>query len=110
MQIGHDGAGMGNAWLLEQVVVQDVGCNLLHLFPCHKWLRHNEKNDGAAAEVVLTCATRDDQETQYHIYIYTGDKLGAGTDASVSIRLYGRDGDSGCAQPLRFPLPRCNTP
>ena len=31
----------------------------------------------------------------YHVYVYTGDKLGAGTDANVYMTLYGEVDDTG---------------
>ena len=33
--------------------------------------------------------------TTYHVYVYTGDKFGAGTDADVHIQLYGDQDDTG---------------
>lgn len=33
--------------------------------------------------------------TTYHVYVHTGDKLGAGTDANVSMTLYGEQDDTG---------------
>ena len=36
------------------------------------------------------------QITTYNVCVYTGDKLGAGTDANVYIVLYGEVDDTGC--------------
>ena len=33
--------------------------------------------------------------TTYHVYVYTGDKFGAGTDANVYILLFGEEDDTG---------------
>ena len=33
--------------------------------------------------------------TTYHVYVYTGDKFGAGTDADVYIQLFGEEDDTG---------------
>lgn len=33
--------------------------------------------------------------TTYHVFVYTGDKFGAGTDANVYIVLFGEIDDSG---------------
>ena len=33
--------------------------------------------------------------TTYHVYVYTGDKFGAGTDADVYIQLFGVEDDTG---------------
>ena len=33
--------------------------------------------------------------TTYHVYVYTGDKSGAGTDADVYIQLFGDQDDTG---------------
>lgn len=34
-------------------------------------------------------------DNQYRVTVYTGNKIGAGTDADVFITLYGKHGDSG---------------
>ena len=36
--------------------------------------------------------------TSYHIHVTTGDKLGAGTDADVHLKIFGGKGDTGLMQ------------
>jgi hypothetical protein len=33
--------------------------------------------------------------TSYHVSVVTGDKMGAGTDANVSLKIFGSKGDTG---------------
>ena len=35
------------------------------------------------------------QEVPYEVRVFTGDKLGAGTDANVTVNIYGVNGDTG---------------
>eukprot|EP01052_Picozoa_sp_SAG31_P040458 SAG31_NODE_5862_length_2285_cov_1.425435_2_plen_90_part_00 len=49
-----------------------------------------EGGGDVTAEVMLTCVGQHGNITAYRIDVFTGDKFGAGTDAKVQIRLYGK--------------------
>ena len=95
IQIGHDGRGLGADWYLEQVAIADKSFDELFIFPCKRWLGGQMGGGDETAEVLLTCVGQAGNNTAYEIDVTTGDKLGAGTDSKVKIRLYGTERDSG---------------
>ena len=98
IQIGHDGTGSlggGADWYLEQVAISDTAFDELFIFPCKRWLGGKMGGGDETAEVLLTCVGQAGNNTAYEIDVTTGDKLGAGTDSHVKIRLYGTERDSG---------------
>uniref|UniRef100_A0A7N8X1A0 Lipoxygenase homology domains 1b n=1 Tax=Mastacembelus armatus TaxID=205130 RepID=A0A7N8X1A0_9TELE len=67
---------------------------LTYHFPCSRWLAGGEE-DG---ELVVELQPEDSEELEvstYEVCIFTGDMLGAGTDANVFINIYGENGDTG---------------
>ncbi|KAJ8050374.1 Lipoxygenase-likey domain-containing protein 1 [Holothuria leucospilota] len=98
IRIEHDNTGFGPGWFLERVVVTDLKNPKKgkFYFPCHQWLAKDE-GDGAISRDLL--GSRDPAATRkgykYIIHIFTGKKRGAGTDANVSITIFGEGGDSG---------------
>ena len=95
IQVGHDGKGLGADWYLEQVAIADESHDELFIFPCKRWLGGKMGGGDETAEVLLTCVGQAGNNTAYEVYVTTGDKLGAGTDANVKLRLYGTERDSG---------------
>jgi lipoxygenase homology domain-containing protein 1 len=78
-------------------------CSCRYEFPVGKWLTLNE--DGR----VIKCAERQEDlvsqkrhrhTTTYQVIVYTGKAKSAGTDANVSMILYGTLGDTG-VRPLK---------
>ncbi|XP_016325596.1 lipoxygenase homology domain-containing protein 1-like [Sinocyclocheilus anshuiensis] len=63
-------------------------------FPCGRWLARDEEDGEILVEL---CAEdyEDLEENSYEVHVYTGDMLGAGTDAGVYINIYGEMGDTG---------------
>ncbi|XP_056274884.1 lipoxygenase homology domain-containing protein 1 isoform X1 [Pseudoliparis swirei] len=67
---------------------------LTYHFPCSRWLAGGEE-DG---ELVVELLPEDAEELEvntYEVCVFTGDLLGAGTDANVFINIYGENGDTG---------------
>ncbi|KAG7237555.1 hypothetical protein INR49_032172, partial [Caranx melampygus] len=67
---------------------------LTYSFPCSRWLANGEE-DG---ELVVELLPEDSEELEvntYEVCVFTGDMLGAGTDANVFINIYGENGDTG---------------
>ncbi|XP_048241483.1 lipoxygenase homology domain-containing protein 1-like isoform X2 [Haliotis rufescens] len=104
IKIGHDNAGGGAAWHLDNVVIDCPSLGRMWTFPCNRWL--GEKEDDGAIERELFPQELATQEyvpcIPYEITTYTSDRSGAGTDADVFVVLYGKET---CT--LQKPL--CNT-
>ncbi|XP_061586231.1 lipoxygenase homology domain-containing protein 1 [Cololabis saira] len=67
---------------------------LTYHFPCSRWLAGGEE-DG---ELVVELLPEDGEHLEgntYEVCVFTGDILGAGTDANVYINIYGENGDTG---------------
>ncbi|XP_016404113.1 lipoxygenase homology domain-containing protein 1-like [Sinocyclocheilus rhinocerous] len=63
-------------------------------FPCGRWLARDEE-DGEILVELRAEDYEDLEENSYEVHVFTGDMLGAGTDASVYINVYGEMGDTG---------------
>ncbi|GFN87704.1 fibronectin type iii domain-containing protein 1 [Plakobranchus ocellatus] len=97
LRIEHDNTGLGAGWYLERIVVTDLkNPQWKYFFPCGQWLARDE-GDGEICRDLI--GNRDPlairKLTKYKVTVYTGDKSGAGTDANVSITMFGEFGDSG---------------
>lgn len=85
-------------WHVAQITVTDPSTGTIYEFPIRKWIDINNRGD------IFECADKKEdtiaqkrhrQLLKYQIYVHTGDVSGAGTDANVSIILYGTLGDTG---------------
>jgi lipoxygenase homology domain-containing protein 1 len=107
--IGHDGTGFGSGWFLDNVVIQDQTVhNKEYKFQCGRWLDKvfifptpyiiiytifQGKDDGKIERDFTVSETITDLKTLvYEVKVLTGDRRGAGTNAPVSIVLFGENG------------------
>uniref|UniRef100_A0A673G3G1 PLAT domain-containing protein n=1 Tax=Sinocyclocheilus rhinocerous TaxID=307959 RepID=A0A673G3G1_9TELE len=72
---------------------------LTYLFPCDRWLASDEE-DGEMVVELLPEDNEELEENTYEVHIFTGNMMGAGSDANVFINFYGENGDTG-ERPLR---------
>jgi hypothetical protein len=100
--IGHDGTLPGAGWFLDEVVVTDHGEHYRYYFTADRWL--DKKQDNGEIQCELGCekgvSMKMDLKEVYEVRTVTGKSIGAGTDANVSVILFGELGDSGTL-PLR---------
>ncbi|XP_067279249.1 lipoxygenase homology domain-containing protein 1-like isoform X2 [Pseudorasbora parva] len=63
-------------------------------FPCGRWLARGEKDGEILVEL---CAEdyEDLEDNSYEVHVFTGNMMGAGTDAGVYVNIYGEMGDTG---------------
>ncbi|XP_076018180.1 lipoxygenase homology domain-containing protein 1 [Genypterus blacodes] len=91
--IGHDNFGGSPGWFLDWVEI-DAPCQgqKLH-FPCGRWLDKKEDDGAIKRDLYPNTLQTEFYEpfVPYEIKIYTSDEFAAGTDADVSIALYGKD-------------------
>lgn len=86
IRIGHDNKGMGGAWFLDKVVIKKSNAEDVWEFGCNRWLAKDEDDGQCVRELVPGNAA---PLLKYHVNVITGDVRGAGTDAAVTIVLYG---------------------
>nr|CAB3263471.1 lipoxygenase homology domain-containing protein 1-like [Phallusia mammillata] len=92
--IGHDDGGVASGWFLDGVEI-DVPSNGMHYtFNCHRWLASDEGDGKTEVELYPTQTRQQDKLLPYEITVTTGDVFNAGTDANVTLQLYGEDGKS----------------
>ncbi len=85
-------------WHVSHITITDPSTGTKYRFPIRQWIDIN--NDGDAFECTdkkedSVAKQRHRQTIKYKIIVHTGDVSGAGTDANVSIILYGTLGDTG---------------
>ena len=87
----QDGSGFGSAWHVNQLEVKHTTARQTYSYSVNQWL---DKSNGN----VLELTPGDNQGKRQHKYkvlVRTSDMRGAGTDANVSIVIYGAKGDTG---------------
>ncbi|KAM3867839.1 lipoxygenase homology domain-containing protein 1 [Diretmus argenteus] len=67
---------------------------LTYHFPCSRWLARGEEDKELVVELLPEDA-EDLEVNTYEVSVFTGNTLGAGTDANVFINIYGENGDTG---------------
>jgi len=85
--IGHDNHGNKPGWFLDYVLLRNYATGEVLRFHCDQWLAKDE-GDGKIERELGT----PDLLIGYEITIATSDEKNAGTDANISIRLYGSGG------------------
>ena len=95
IRIGHDGKSPGAGWFLKEVAIkQDGNSKYDHTFECNRWLATDE-DDGLIVRELMAEGSQFLDLTSYHVKVKTGDIRNAGTDADVTLRIFGNKGDSG---------------
>lgn len=82
IHVRSDGSGLGPGWFLSYIEVSDGG----------PYKRFNYENWIESPH--LDAMLDDTPFVDYSLHVKTGDKLGAGTDANVTVTLYGANGTS----------------
>ena len=85
LQVSHDGSGLGPAWHLNHIEIVDRMTRESYYFLADRWM---DKKDGTNV-VMLEPASRDSDKQVYQVVVTTGDKRGSGTDADISVILFG---------------------
>ncbi|XP_054895001.1 lipoxygenase homology domain-containing protein 1 [Poeciliopsis prolifica] len=68
---------------------------LTYRFPCSRWLSSGEEDGELVVELLPEDADEDLEVNTYEVCVFTGDTMGAGTDANVYVNIYGENGDTG---------------
>jgi lipoxygenase homology domain-containing protein 1 len=92
--IGHDNSGFGPGWFLERIDVECPTIGMTQVFPCNRWLAKDE--DDHKIERILNEDTSlritKEPKIPWYFWIYTSDIANSGTDAHVTMVMYGDKG------------------
>ncbi|XP_004623679.1 lipoxygenase homology domain-containing protein 1 isoform X1 [Octodon degus] len=97
IRIEHDNTGLNASWYLDRVIVTDMKRpHLRYYFNCTNWLSKIEGDRQWCRDLMASFNPMDmPRGNKYEIKVYTGDIIGAGTDADVFINIFGEYGDTG---------------
>ncbi|CAF3723658.1 unnamed protein product [Rotaria sp. Silwood1] len=97
IRIGHDNRGFDVTWHLDRVEIRRLIKNQktkTYIFRCNRWFA-KDKDDGFIVRDLIPGNFIEEKPTkQYIVDVYTGDKLGSGTDANVFLTMYGYKDDT----------------
>ncbi|KAM8985342.1 lipoxygenase homology domain-containing protein 1 isoform 2-T2 [Ara ararauna] len=97
MRIRTDGKGTRPHWYLERIILKNLTNQEVATFTYGEWLS-KLKNAKGNLVCEMPAVVNDEQmmeDTTYTLQVKTSDIGGAGTDANVSLILFGENGDSG---------------
>ncbi|XP_037364471.1 lipoxygenase homology domain-containing protein 1 [Talpa occidentalis] len=97
IRIEHDNTGLNASWYLDSVIVTDMKRpHLRYYFNCNNWLSKVEGDRQWCRDLLASFNPMDmPRGNKYEVKVYTGDVIGAGTDADVVINIFGEYGDTG---------------
>uniref|UniRef100_A0A2K6GSY1 Lipoxygenase homology PLAT domains 1 n=1 Tax=Propithecus coquereli TaxID=379532 RepID=A0A2K6GSY1_PROCO len=97
IRIEHDNTGLNASWYLDRVIVTDMKRpHLRYYFNCNNWLSKVEGDRQWCRDLLASFNVMDmPRGNKYEVKVYTGDVIGAGTDADVVINIVGEYGDTG---------------
>ncbi|PNI60812.1 LOXHD1 isoform 7 [Pan troglodytes] len=97
VRIEHDNTGLNASWYLDHVIVTDMKRpHLRYYFNCNNWLSKVEGDRQWCRDLLASFNPMDmPRGNKYEVKVYTGDVIGAGTDADVFINIFGEYGDTG---------------
>uniref|UniRef100_A0A8C9AWV7 Lipoxygenase homology PLAT domains 1 n=1 Tax=Prolemur simus TaxID=1328070 RepID=A0A8C9AWV7_PROSS len=97
IRIEHDNTGLNASWYLDRVIVTDMKRpHLRYYFNCNNWLSKVEGDRQWCRDLLASFNVMDmPRGNKYEVKVYTGDVIGAGTDADVVINIFGEYGDTG---------------
>ncbi|XP_039084791.1 lipoxygenase homology domain-containing protein 1 isoform X1 [Hyaena hyaena] len=97
IRIEHDNTGLNASWYLDRVIVTDMKRpHLRYYFNCNNWLSKVEGDRQWCRDLLASFNPMDTPRgNKYEVKVYTGDVIGAGTDADVVINIFGEYGDTG---------------
>uniref|UniRef100_A0A8C4UPX1 Lipoxygenase homology domains 1 n=1 Tax=Falco tinnunculus TaxID=100819 RepID=A0A8C4UPX1_FALTI len=96
MRIRTDGKGARPHWYLERIILRNLTNQEVAMFTYGEWLS-KVKNAKGSLECEMPAIIDDEQmmeDTTYTLQVKTSDAGGAGTDANVSLILFGENGHS----------------
>ncbi|KAJ6662996.1 hypothetical protein lerEdw1_010817, partial [Lerista edwardsae] len=90
ISIGHNNKGGSAGWLLDKVIIEDIGNKAVYDFPVHRWFALDE-DDGKIQRDILV-GGMEATGMVYNVAVTTGDVRGAGTNSKIHIVMHGSKG------------------
>uniref|UniRef100_A0A061RZ32 Lipoxygenase homology domain-containing protein 1 isoform x1 n=1 Tax=Tetraselmis sp. GSL018 TaxID=582737 RepID=A0A061RZ32_9CHLO len=87
LSVSHDGSGFGADWRPEMFEVTDMSHGRTFVIPCTEWIR-----EGSTAELYAPGREHHDDQSQYHIVLWTESQAGSLLDAAEAAEVLGADG------------------
>nr|XP_020662186.1 lipoxygenase homology domain-containing protein 1 [Pogona vitticeps] len=97
MRIRTDGEGSRPDWFLEQIIMKNLTTQEVTIFTYNDWFS-TQWGDNLTLEWEMPAVINEEQMMEYTTYtiqVKTSDVGGAGTDANVSMIIFGEYGDTG---------------
>ncbi|RNA20947.1 lipoxygenase homology domain-containing 1 isoform X1, partial [Brachionus plicatilis] len=85
-------------WICDYVKIKDLNTGTVYKFPVMSIFKLNKKPKAFKCETKKesqVSLTRGLKNVDYEVLVVTGSEKGAGTNATASITIYGKNGDSG---------------
>lgn len=98
IQIEHDNTGGSPSWKCTKIIVKHLATDNSYTFHVDKWLSRDHDDRQISRDVFVSAqgaGAGKGANTTYTIRVYTGDVRGAGTDANVTVILFGDAGEGG---------------
>ncbi|XP_048706971.2 lipoxygenase homology domain-containing protein 1 isoform X4 [Caretta caretta] len=97
MRIRTDGKGTRPDWFLEKIIMKNLSNQEVTTFTYSEWLSKLRNAKGALVCEIPAVINEEQmmENTTYTVQVKTSDIGGAGTDANVSLIMFGENGDSG---------------
>ncbi len=98
VELGHDGVGRDCNWLVKSIEVKEVMSGIIYNISCNAWLSTSQK-DGLTVrkfnvDAASTHIVNSEGMLPFQLSIQTGDVPKAGTDSSVTLKVFGAKGGS----------------
>lgn len=66
-----------------------------YYFPCNAWLEKDGESLAGCRKELVVGGTGEESHCRYKVEVKTSDVRGAGTDANVTVQVFGLKGDTG---------------
>uniref|UniRef100_T1ITA5 PLAT domain-containing protein n=1 Tax=Strigamia maritima TaxID=126957 RepID=T1ITA5_STRMM len=96
LAVGHDNIGTSPSWYLVSVAISCLDTGIEQFFPCRQWLARSQGDRAICRELYEDIKLQRSRKKliPWMVTIYTGCKIGSGTDSDVHLILYGNKGKS----------------
>lgn len=96
LRVRHDNSKPFSDWHLEKVQMENARSTIKCSFKCNRWLSKSEDDHQIIRELPAIVQGKEPLPVfVYHVFVHTGDKRGAGTDADIFLNIFGELGDTG---------------